>query len=1008
MKQGNDEYPIYRNVALNRAVYHSTCANYNQTGHLITNGIILSKEETFSNEQKASYSVWTSSKAGEQWVTIDLGTLSTIDKVVIYWANANYATEYELQVSEDTILWSTVYHKTDGSGGIEGCILSPSNATFVRLLLKKSNAENYSVNEVQVFGTNNLCYRTNEMPEPREDGTQYLSGGNWRLQRASEVEAEGTLLSSEAFKNDSWLPAVVPGTVLTSYHRAGAIVDPDTSNQQFQVSESFFTADYWYTDHFLIPVTKKGHKVWLTFDSINWKAEIFFNGVLLGNMDGAFIRGRFDITEYTRYGQENYLAVYIHKNAKPGEVKVKTLENAGPNGGILGADNPTIHASIGWDWIPTVRGRNIGIYGPVYLEFTGDVLLQDPWIISELDVTHKDFSEATLIVKTEVRNTKTVSTEITFEGTIQPGDITFNSEIIVLQPGEVREITVKKLIMKNPVLWWPNTYGDQFLYTAKLDVLADGILSDSKEFPFGVRQFTYQTEKPMSIYCNGTRIICRGGNWGMDDGNLAATIKDYEIKVRYHAEENFTMIRNWVGMTNHRAFYDACDKYGILIWDDFWLANPWDGPVPDDDELFMSNVEDKIKHNRYHASIALYCGRNEGYPPEALNKGMKAYTEKCDGTRHYIPHSAADEVSGFGPYSLQDPRWYFENTPVTLHSERGIPNIPTYESMMKMLTQTYAWPINEVWGLHDFCGQGAQNCYEYQEKMKNWYGDYDSLDDFVRIAQMVGYENHKAMFEAVYTTRGNGLLMWMSQSAWPSMVWQTYDYYYDINGSFFGMKKANQPINAIWNCATEDIVLTNFTAKDMIDLKTVMNLYDFNGKLIYTNTVSSDLTSDSITTIMAFPKLKATTDICFIELIVRGADNIMIADNFYWTNTEDYQNYTALKSLKKVPLSLTYVEKTVKCASAENIVVNDTASEEAMCSYEVTVQNTSEVPALLVHIKTKASNTGERILPVFYEDNYFSLMPGQNKTIQLQFYQSSLNGSMPIFTLDGWNVQSIS
>ncbi|MDF2539050.1 MAG: glycoside hydrolase family 2, candidate beta-glycosidase [Herbinix sp.] len=934
-------------------------------------------------------SAWSSEQTGEQYVYIDLGAVSSIDKVQIYWLNENYATNYDIQVADDAQNWTTVYNQTNGNGQIEECVFTSCEASYVRLLCKEGPADRYSVSEIQIYGSNDKDYKTEKMAAPLKDGTQYLSGGNWRLRRASEVKETGIELSLGKGDYSTWLPAVVPGTVLTSYLRAGAIPDPNIGNQQLQISDSYFTTDFWYTNHFEIPKAKEGNKTWLNFDAINWKADVYFNGVLLGTINGAFTRGKFDVSEYAKYGEMNDLAVYIHKNDNPGAVSVQTMEDAGPNGGILGMDNPTIHASIGWDWVPTVRGRNIGIYGDVYLNYTEEAIITDPWIITELDVQNKDFSKAALTVKTGIRNTKNEPVNVVVQGVITPGDITFTSEAIELKPGEERDVTVAALTMNNPILWWPNTYGDQFLYTAKLEVLNDSRISDTKEFQFGVRQFTYKTTNPMTIFCNGTRIVCRGGNWGMDDSNLAATEKDYDIKVRLHAEDNFTMIRNWVGMTNHKAFYDACDKYGILIWDDFWLANPGDGPNPENEAMFIDNAQDKIKRNRYHAALALYCGRNEGDPPQPINNALTEYTADLDGTRHYIPHSAAGTVSGFGPYTVQGPTWYFQNTPVTLHSERGMPNIPTYESMLKMLTEQYAWPINEVWGLHDFCGNSAQNGNKFQEMMQTSYGTYDSLLDFVRIAQMVNYENHKAMFEAVYTSRGNGLLMWMSQSAWPSMVWQTYDYYYDTNAGYFAIKKANQPINAIWNSASDSIILSNGTAQDRKYLKTVLNIYDLNGKLAYSNYEMNDISADTSTVVMTYPKVQTETDLCFIELKVQDIDNHTLADNFYWTNRKNTQDYTSLNSLAQVLLNCAY-----------KVVSKD----DERSIYDITVKNVTDTPALLIHLKTLKADTKERILPVYYEDNYFSLMPGKSKTIRLEIDSELLGDDEPFFSMDGWNV----
>ncbi|MCL2152144.1 MAG: CIA30 family protein [Oscillospiraceae bacterium] len=974
---------VYRNVALRRAAYHSSipASNYNNTGHLVTDGIIDSATNFASN--------WTSRGSSNESVYIDLGAASKIDKVVTYWG-ANYARTYDIQVSNDAKSWVTIASNDAGAGGITTDTFDETTARYVRLFAKTSSGTNFIVKEIEVYGVNYLTYSVGDLPAPLADGTQYLRGGAWKVQKASEVTATGAELTAGFYDDSSWLPATVPGTVLTSYLKAGALPDPNISDQQLQISDSFFTADYWYRDSFVIPASREGHKVWLNFDAINWKADIYFNGENIGRIDGAFLRGKFDVTRLVNYGEENYLAVYIIRNANPGNVTVQTESSAGGNGGTLGQDNPTIHASIGWDWVPTIRGRNIGIYQDVFITYDQDVQLLDPWAVTKLDLVNKDFSTADIFIKTDVKNTTEAVVEAIISGTIQPGNLSF-SKTVELAAGESKSVDFDKLIMDNPALWWPNTYGDQPLYTADLSLAVAGVQLDHKSFKFGVREYSYDpgsTTTRLTIYCNGTRVEGRGGNWGMDDSNLAATDEDYDIKVRLHAEANLTMIRNWVGMTHGRAFYDACDKYGIMIWDDFWLANPSDGPVPNDNAMFLNNAQDKIKRNRYHAALALYCGRNEGNPPTALNTGLINYTTSLDGTRIYIPHSATMPVSGNGPYTVQDPVYYFGAAPMTLHSERGLPNIPALESMKAMLTPDHYWPRDVVWGIHDFTTGSAQNGNKFMTEMRR-YADFNSLEEFVRIAQMVNYDNHKALFAATLAAQGNGMLMWMSQSAWPSMVWQTYDYYYDTNAGYFGLKHGNQPINAIWDPRNDDLILINATPNAHEGLQAVVEVFDIGGVLTRKDTFTADIEADGKVIVgkVKFPAY--TTDIKFVRTYVFDKDGAQIAEDFSWTNTKTYQNYAALNRMPK-----TFVKAEVQ----------ELETVSGIVTAKVLLSNDTLTPALMVRLKTLIGSTDELVLPVYYDDNYVSLMPGESKVISLEFDAKRLNGEAANFAVEGWNL----
>ncbi len=513
------------------------------------------------------------------------------------------------------------------------------------------------------------------------------------------------------------------------------------------------------------------------------------------------------------------------------------------------------------------------------------------------------------------------------------------------------------------------------MYDMTLTSYENGLKSDSISFKFGVREFAYTSDWPLKIYCNGVRIICRGGNWGMDDANLACTPSDYDIKLRFHKDMNFTMIRNWVGMTNHPAFYEACDRYGVLVWDDFWLANPVDGPEPEDEAMFMANAADKVLKNRYHACIALYCGRNEGFPPESLNKALEKLCAEADGTRVYIPHSALGLVSGFGPYWAKGPHYYFGHTYHTLHSERGLLNIPSLESMKKMLTPEHEWPIDEVWALHDFCINSAQRSGEHEALMRESFGSYDSLEDFVRIAQMVDYQNHKAMFEAVYTGRSQGLLMWMSNPAWPSMTWQTYDYWYDINGGYQGCKDANRPVNAIYECLREEIYLVNATAATKT-LTVKMELYDLDGKLLRTAEVSRTAPPDYSEAVMEAPRWMNEAQLLRLKVVENGA---VIAVNNYWLNGWNPTDYTAMLRMKKAALS--------------------TLLTETEGGYIAEITNASSVPAVMVEVRLRDRDSGERLLPVFSDKNFITLMPGESETITLECSHKNTE-----LLIKGWNL----
>ena len=822
-----------------------------------------------------------------------------------------------------------------------------------------------------------------------------LDGGNWKLQNAMSVDATPAKISQAGFDDNHWIRAVVPGTVLASYLAAGAIPDPWYGNQMSQIPDGLFSRnDFWYRCHFIIPADHAGKHIWLNFDGINWKADVFLNGAAIGHINGAFIRGRFDITSIAKPGTANYLAVLIHhvahSESSAKKVIHKKLGSPTVNGDMLGYDSPAYLASAGWNWLPIVPGREIGIWNHVRLETTGDVELIDPWVISDLPLPKTN--RADLTVKTELRNDTGQPERGDLIGRI--GGITFR-QAETLEPGQTKSVTLSKvncpqLSMPNPRLWWPNGYGDQPLYTLKLHFEIGGKVSDNKSVTFGIRKISYvitnaiDSGNPMlTLYVNGRRILIRGGNWGMAEGMLNCDAAGYDLRVRLHHDANLNMIRNWVGMTGNEAFYDACDRYGILIWDDFWLANPVDGPDPTDNGMFIANARDKIRRVRSHPSLALYCGRNEGLPPRELEMAMRSATRELDGTRYYIPQSADGVVTGHGPYDDRNPEWYFANCGKTLHSELGIVAVPSVESMRAMMPATNLWPINDMWAVHDY---QAPRSDHYTKRIIQRYGAPTGIDDYCRKAQMVNMETAKAMFECLRANRGSGELIWMTQSAWPALICQLYDYYFEPTAAYFGAKQGAKPLHIFWDSNADIIKAANDTLNDENDLTAEARAYDLDGKEMWHKSAPLDLASASVMNCFAIQRPADPSEVFFIKFKLRRGKEVL-DDNFYWSSCKN-GSCTNLDQLPCVALPVTASK----------------AGDSQTRRLTVHISNPTTNVALMIRLEVIRARTGERVLPVYYEDNYFSLLPGESRTISIQFAAVDLAGEKPKLAVEGWNV----
>ena len=543
--------------------------------------------------------------------------------------------------------------------------------------------------------------------------------------------------------------------------------------------------------------------------------------------------------------------------------------------------------------------------------------------------------------------------------------------------------------VQNPRLWWPKGYGEPNLYDANFTFKIDDKVSDAKDFKVGIRQMTFNEDNHiLSLFINGRRFIGRGGNWGFSESNLNYRGREYDIAVAYHADMNFTMLRNWVGMIGDEELYDACDRHGIMVWQDFWLANPADGPDPYYPEMFIDNAEDYVKRIRSHASIGLYCGRNEGFPPEQIDKALRRIVKEDHPGIHYISSSADDVVSGHGPYRMLPAKEYFtlETGNDKFHSERGMPNVMTYESMLRTFSPEGIWPQDNEWGMHDYTREGAQGCTSFNEIIAKGYGEPQSAKEFAELAQWVNYDGHRSLFESRSKNR-KGLLMWMSHPCWPSMVWQTYDYYFEPTAAYFAIKKASEPLHIQWNPATDEVEVVNYSAGARKDLTAKVQILNMDASVAWEKEVKIDSNEDTTNKCIKLEFPENLSKVHFIKMVLTENGKV-VSDNFYHRSLEE-NNYQALRELPKVDLST-------------DIVVSKEA--DGTWRAKATLENPTSTPALMVRINVVGEKDGLQFLPVFYTDNYFSLLPGEKKEVDIHWKDEDTRGNKPNVTVSGYNV----
>jgi hypothetical protein len=895
--------------------------------------------------------------------------------------------------------------------------------------------------------------------EASEGGSRLVLRHGWQLADVAEVKAGGAEISTDRFGAGSpWMAATVPGTVLTTLIDRGVYPDPDFGLNNMAIPESLSKKSFWYREVFTPPAAMRGRHLTLRFHGINYRATVWVNGKPVGEIVGAFLHKGLDVTPYVRVGEKNVVAVRIDPPPHGGIAHEQSLAaGSGDNGGMMMLDGPTFGATEGWDWIPGIRDRNMGLWQDVTLEATGTVAVQVPQIITRLPLPDRSRAEITVRVplKNEGNSPVRGTVEIAFD------DVHVTRSVTVPTAGATVELAPKEfqqLSVRDPKLWWPNGYGEQALHRMKITFKAGGKISDTREERFGIREITYEisafdttghlrrvevspTEatlagrgaavqqshegfretpagwvtslvpgmenspavKPVDdpragtalvIRVNGVKIACKGGAWGMDDIRKRVSRERLEPYFRLHKEANLTMIRNWMGQNTEDIFFDLADEYGLLVWSDFWDSTQDWNLEPDDAGLFLENAKDTIDRYRNHPSIAIWCGRNEGVPPPAINEGLDRLITQEDGTRYYSADSNKINLHDSGPYKYQEPEDYFTKLSLGFAVEVGLPSPPTMETWQTWLAKEDQWPISDAWAYHDWHQGGNGDTAPFMQTMIEQFGAPTSLADFDRKAQMMNYDGHRAViegFNAHLWTPNSGRLLWMTQPAWPSSVWQIFSHDYDTQASFYAVKKASEAMHVQMNLPAHDVIVVNNSEQPMSGLEVTARVFDTASKQILekkaTVTASANATTPALA--MELQGAMEAAGVVLVKLELKDAAGKLLSDNFYWQAARK-ADYRKMDDLPTATLTASVKPGAGTTANGDRHAL-------------VTLVNGGTGVALAAKLTLQNAATGERVLPAYYSDNYVSILPGETKTIDIAYPATSARGAVKV-GLRGWNV----
>ncbi len=785
---------------------------------------------------------------------------------------------------------------------------------------------------------------------------------DWRLESSCKLTAKAEAISLPGFDDSKWHPALVPGTVIGSLVADKTLPDPNYGKNLNSFSGAFtnnkiqaanldmpagspFRCSHWFRTEFAAPAAYAKGLVWLHFLGINYRANIWLNGKQLADRNavaGAYRAYEFRIGELLNKSGNNALAVEVFP----------------PEKNDLG---------LTWvDWNPTPPDKDTGMWREVFLSSCGDVTLRHPFATSKLDSAYKS---AALTLSAELRNTTdhpvkaTLHTEVGDIQLTQPVELAANeTKIVRFSPDQFPQLN-----LASPHLWWPYQMGDPYLYTAKFRVEIANETSDSTSVNFGI------------------------------------------IRLE--------------GKTDRDELFNKTDKLGILVMPGWICCDAWEHWnkwTPETKKIAAASLIDQISRLRNHPSVFVWLYGSDGPPPAEIETMYLDLLKELEWPNPTI--SSASEtptkvtgksgVKMTGPYEYVPPMYWLSDKKAggawSYNTETSPgPAIPTKESLAKFIPKEHLWPIDDYWNFHAG-GERFTNIDVFRDALTRRYGAPDSLDDFERKSQAMTYDNQRSMFEAYARNKyvSTGVIQWMLNNAWPSLIWHLYDYYLVPAGGYFGTKKAQEIVHVQYDYDTNSVSVINGKYEDLKGYKVTAKLFNIDAKQAAARDASVDLPADSATKAFELPTPANLSTTYFLKLQLQDASGNPVSDNFCWLSTKldtmdwkhkkdtvytpqkDFADLTGLNSLPQVKLE-------VQAASHD-------MGETGMIHLHV--KNTSGSVAFMVHPRLTKGPDGDDLVPIFWDDNYFSLLPGEEKSVAVSFAVADLGGSEPALTIDGYNI----
>ena len=839
----------------------------------------------------------------------------------------------------------------------------------------------------------------------------------WSLQSACKIQAEGESISTTAYHPEGWYATSVPATVLAVQVTAGTYKEPyfgmnlrNIPGTTYPVGHNFadlpmpddspYRCGWWYRKTFVVPAAEKGRTLWLRFGGINYRADIWVNGKRVADktqVAGAYRTYEFDVTDKVNIGKPNVVAV----------------ETFAPTEKDLG---------INWvDWNPCPPDKDMGLWGPVSLVSSGPVALRSPLAVTHF--TDPSLKQADVTLYAELHNASDRAIHGTVTGTVAGIHI---EQSVDLDPHQDKTVAFdpekyKQLQIKNPTVWWPYQMGTPHLETLSLRFEEHGKISDEKSVRFGIREITSElTDKGYKLFrINGKPLLIRGAGWSQD-----MLLREDPSRLR----DQFMLVRDMhlntirlEGKLETEDFFQLADEQGILVrlgWCccDQW--EHWDKWTPENYQVAEASLRSQMLRIRHHASLLVWLNGSDNPPPSDVEKiylNVEAQTHWPNPTLSSAsakPTTVTGKsgVKMSGPYNYVAPSyWYLD----TEHYGGGYgfntetspgPAIPNVSSLRKFVPADQMWPAsNDTWSLHNG-GGNFKSLGVFDDAMKATYGTPHDLADYTRISQAMTYDGERAMYEAYSRNKytSTGVIQWMLNNAWPSMIWHLYDYYLDAGGGYYGTKKACEPFHVQYSYDDHSVVVVNSTYQRSPRFVVTAKVYDFDLKELFSKDTDITADADSSQRVIPIPDpvFAASSKVYFVDLTMKKDSGEVVSHNFYWLPSKLTQFNWAKTDWAYTPV-IEHADMTeLETLPQAKIEAHVEASSDGK-TVQVRLHNPSK--ALAFQLAARASDDhGNDILPVIWSDNYIELMPGESRLLTATLPAHSLEGA--VVRLSGWNV----